>query len=390
MIKRFLVRGLTKSNKSNMHRHRKVSNQARQYLVVALAIIAVSLVGLHFLNKSNAASPYVSSEAENGSLLGAADKQKDSTASGGSYIQFGGSQVVTSPIADVPAGITLGSAYETEFNAMSSADQATAMALMKSDGVQWLRIDMYSAGGNNVLMKDAVANGIKVDAILQDWSATNPPTPAASAAFATTAVNHAKLLGVETYEILNEPNGCEDTMDAATYTAILQANYTAIKAADPNAFVITGGLCPASGSNEPYNYLTAMYADGAKGYFDAFNLHPYSYPDTPDQTGDSWNPWSYLPQLHSIMASNGDGNKQIWLTEFGCPTPPSPTADDCTDATYAQQITDAFTSARALPYIGPLLIYNWQDGGGQFDGFYAADGTPKPLSLAAYEAAAGQ
>jgi len=50
------------------------------------------------------------------------------------------------------------------------------------------------------------------------------------------------------------------------------------KTADSSAFVLSAGLCPAPSSYEPYTYLTAMYAAGAHGYFDAMNMHPYITP----------------------------------------------------------------------------------------------------------------
>jgi hypothetical protein len=125
------------------------------------------------------------------------------------------------------------------------------------------------------------------------------------------------------------------------------------------------------------------------------NDHPYSCPESPTQTGDPSNPWSYLPQLHEIMVGSGDGAKPIWLTEFGCPTGTDggyPAA--CTDATLAQQITEAFNSAGSFGWAGPLFVYNWQDpdrhnsGDGDF-GLYHADGSPKTATVTAYKAAAG-
>jgi hypothetical protein len=286
----------------------------------------------------------------------------------------------------VPAGITPGSAFENTFRSLSSEQQNAVISQMTADGVRWLRLDVTSTFSSDAFIQDATAGGIHVDAILQNGGLSN--TPSAIASFASDAVAHLKPEGVETYEVLNEPNGCGDTETASGYAAILKSTYIAIKTADPNAFVLSGGLCPNSGANEPYTYLTSMYADGVQGYFDGFNMHPYSFPDTPLQVTDGWNPWSYLSELYSIMSSNGDGNKKIWLTEFGCPTgTDGGYPADCTDATLAQQITDAFTSARAGAYVGPLLIYNWEDDSVTQDGdfgLYTSSGSAKPDTLAAY------
>lgn len=344
------------------------------------------VIGAILLTVSQAATPYASSEAESGTLSGSAAKQSNTIASSGSNVLFGS----THTVSGVPAGIMLGSTYEGAFNQMTTAQQQAAVALMKSDGAKWTRVDIVTTYASDSIIRDAEADGINVIGIIQDTGIAD--TPQAISAFAAQATAHADALGVNTYEILNEPN-CT-TMTAASYTAILQASYTAVKSVNANATVLTAGLCPAGGNDEPYTYLQAMYADGAGGYFDALNLHPYSFPDTPLQTTDSWNPWSYIPQLHSIMAANGDGNKQIWLTEFGCPTgTDGGYPADCTDATEAQQITDAFSVARSYNYIGPLLIDDWRDdnqnGDGDF-GLYDANNNPKPASLAAYLQAAAE
>jgi hypothetical protein len=274
---------------------------------------------------------------------------------------------------------------------MTSVGRQAVISQMKGAGVHWLRLDVPSDYRFDALVRDATSNGIQVVAVLQAWNTTLDPS--AFATFATQAVHTLQPLGVETYEILNEPNCDQYCMSAASYTRILQASYRAVKAADPTATVLTAGLGTGSGSNAPYNYLTALYQAGAKGYFDAFNLHPYSFPDTPSQTADGWNPWSYLLRLHEIMATNGDGNKKIWLTEFGCPTGAAAGySASCNDSSLAAQITDAFAEARGWGWAGPLFVYDWQDepgtpGGDDF-GLYYADGTPKTMSLAAYKRAA--
>ena len=85
------------------------------------------------------------------------------------------------------------------------------------------------------------------------------------------------------------------------------------------------------------------------------------------------------------MASKGDGSKAIWLTEFGCPTgTDGGLTAYCTDSTLAEQITEAFNQARTMPWIGPLMIYNWIDTSSDDFGLYYSDATPKTAALAAF------
>ena len=223
--------------------------------------------------------------------------------------------------------------YETNVFDSSYAEQLATFAQVKAAGAQWVRwtvpmadeepepgqFDWYPAQE----LEAAMANGLKVDAVLTTtpaWADTEPdgsPSPAAFAAFAQAAVEEYAPLGVSTYEIWNEENDTQAwglAFTPAEYTALLQAAYQAIKSVDPGATVIVGGLASApdaaGSSYTPVTFLTDMYADGAQGSFDAVADHPYSYPDLPDQD-DSWNPFTYLPTLHQIMADNGDGTKQI-------------------------------------------------------------------------------
>jgi hypothetical protein len=289
-------------------------------------------------------------------------------------------------------GISPGDGFEELFEKMSSSQQQAVINQMKSDGVRWLRLDYYKDSSFDYqFIKDAEATGINVDILLEDFGAT----PAEFSSFGTKAVNTLKPLGVHTYEILNEVNLYTPTITAANYVPILKAAYTTIKSADPSSIVLMSGLGPGPGSQEPYTYLQAMYTAGAKGYFDAANLHPYSYPDMPApavaSNCKSYNGFCYdLPTMHAVMEQHGEGNKKIWLTEFGCPTgthagyPAS-----CTDAILAQQITQAFYQANAWEWTGPFFVFSWQDTtqNGDF-GLYYTNGTPKSAALSAFKEAA--
>ena len=315
----------------------------------------------------------------------------------------------TGPLAPGTPGMNFGN-YETNVFDSSCAEQLATFAQVKAAGAQWVRwtvpmadeepepgqFDWYPAQE----LEAAMANGLKVDALLTStpaWADTEPdgsPSPAAFAAFAQAAVEEYAPLGVSTYEIWNEENMAQAwglAFTPAEYTALLQAAYQAIKSVDPGATVIVGGLASApdaaGSSYTPVTFLTDMYADGAQGSFDAVADHPYSYPDLPDQD-DSWNPFTYLPTLHQIMADNGDGTKQIWLTEYGAPT--SGVSGSVTLAVQAQSITEAFQWAQQYSWVGPLFAFDWEpsvyDNYGDF-ALFNSDGTPTEGGLA-FEAAA--
>ncbi|MCB9099600.1 MAG: PD40 domain-containing protein [Anaerolineales bacterium] len=130
---------------------------------------------------------------------------------------------------------------------------------------------------------------------------------------------------VAAYEIWNEPNlnyeWGNGQPDPAAYTKMLKTAYTAVKAADPAALVITGGLA-TTGDGSPtamgdLDFLQAMYDAGAKGYFDAVGSHPYTFGRGPDEI-DLWGlSLSRVAEQYQVMQDNDDRQSRIWVTELG-------------------------------------------------------------------------
>ncbi len=307
----------------------------------------------------------------------------------------------------VPVGMNFGSGYEATFQGLSSSAQSAVIQRLVSSGVTWLRVDVPFDGeedtsGNfywtsNTEIQLAEQAGIHVLATLgfsPTWATLSDgsPNPTKFAAFAAAAVAHYSPMGVQDYEIWNEMNLStywKANPSPAEYTTLLKATYPAIKAADSQATVVTGGMAPAPDaiqSISPLTFLTEMYQDGAGGYFDAVGDHPYSYPDIPQQP-DAWNPFTYLPQMHALMAANGDGNKQIWYTEYGAPTGGPKAVSESLQAT---MYTDAFQMARTWTWSGPIFAFDWQDD--SIDGPFGVNddnGNPKPALAALTQASSG-
>lgn len=82
------------------------------------------------------------------------------------------------------------------------------------------------------------------------------------------------------------------------------------------AVVSAGGF-----TMDPVTFVQTMYANGAKGYFDALSYHPYSY-DRPfgEQNPNFISPLRSLLQIRLTMLDNGDDLVKIWASEYGLPT----------------------------------------------------------------------
>jgi len=159
-------------------------------------------------------------------------------------------------------------------------------------------------------------------------------------------------------------------------------SYAAIKAVEPNATVISGGLAPAENNGidiAPVTFLQDMYANGAQGSFDAVGYHAYSFPALPD-TYESWSGWSQLdqtsPSIRSVMAANGDSAKRVWITEVGAPSA-GPYGVGTT--AQAEEVTQAVQNALSTSWIGKLFIDTYQDSAANpnYFGLLNANGTPK-------------
>ncbi|MGQ9502498.1 MAG: cellulase family glycosylhydrolase [Anaerolineae bacterium] len=130
---------------------------------------------------------------------------------------------------------------------------------------------------------------------------------------------------VAAYEIWNEPNlnyewGYLDP-DPERYTQMLQTAFRAVKAVDPQALVISGGLA-TTGQGSPtamgdLEFLERMYAAGARGYFDAMGSHPYPFGNPPDYR-DTWGlSLERVAEQHQVMLAHGDLATPVWITELG-------------------------------------------------------------------------
>jgi hypothetical protein len=188
------------------------------------------------------------------------------------------------------------------------------------------------------------------------------------------------------YQIWNESNLARESgtfVVAARYAAILKAGYTAVKAVDPKAIIITSALTP-TGVNDPYRavddvvFLKRLYAYNGgeiKGYFDVLGAHPGSNANPPDTLwpdkpgpGPGWNnhPSFYfrrIEQLRQVMVENGDAQKQMWLTEFGWASSTNPAAGyeyaaQNTEQEQADYIGRAFRMGRdQYPWMGPMILF---------------------------------
>lgn len=202
---------------------------------------------------------------------------------------------------------------------------------------------------------------------------------------------------VQAYEIWNEQNLAGEVggnVQVAPYYETLRAGYLGVRKNDPNAAVLFGGLTP-TGVNNPsiaiddVEYLRQFYAyagGAGKQYYDHLAAHPGSAANAPDVrfpngsgacpagVSDPNGCWKNAPDFYfrrieeqrAAMEQNGEGGKQVWLTEFGwdsCQGLPAPHGYEYCQLTSEQQqaanIVRAFEIGRnEWPWMGVMLLWN--------------------------------
>jgi len=209
---------------------------------------------------------------------------------------------------------------------------------------------------------------------------------------------------VHSWEIWNEPNigdSFNPTVNVPLYAAMLENAYSAIKSVDPAAAVITGGTSPSIDTDDslaPGNFIRQLYQNGAGKFFDAVAMHPYSSPDFLSYEGPPYSSHRAIKEVSDAMASNGQGYKRIWFTEFGASTAPTDAkgpdlgAQDVgvSEGRQADILTDGITYMQSLPNCGPIFVFDHRDGENSLEvvndyGLLRSDFSPKP-ALAAVQA----
>ncbi|HOU39820.1 MAG TPA: hypothetical protein PK829_01005 [Promineifilum sp.] len=186
------------------------------------------------------------------------------------------------------------------------------------------------------------------------------------------------------YQVWNEPNLTREwgnrPPDPVAYTALLRVCYTAIKAADPDAIVVSAGLAP-TGTNSAEampdtDFLQGMYDAGAAAYFDVLGVNAPGYKappelspadaEAPEYGGGRWFAFRHVEDMRALMVANGDGRKQVAILELGWTL-------DQVNPDYAWHAVDEATQAAYLVRAYQYAAAHWQPWVGLMTTIYIAD-----------------
>ena len=190
---------------------------------------------------------------------------------------------------------------------------------------------------------------------------------------------------VDVWEVWNEPDLTlfwQGT--AAQYAQLLKVAYLAIKAANPEATVLFGGLAYWYDPNFYKQVLDVIAADpesaAHNGYFDVMSLHLYSNVETP---------YDISREVMAEVASRV-GPHPLWLTETGVPVwddGGTTTLYSATMEEAASYVIEAYADARAAGVEKFFVFRLHDDGWSEHYGLTRDDYSLRP-SYVAYQVAA--
>lgn len=160
---------------------------------------------------------------------------------------------------------------------------------------------------------------------------------------------------LRTWQVWNEENFKYFVAkpNPAEYGELVKLSYTAIKAADPGAKIVLGGMFsrPSEATHnfkppQAYfaaDFLTQMYerTPGIKSKFQGVALHPY--------TSNFKRLTPYIEEFREVLQANHDAAKPLWITELGWSSDRPTSNDAFAKGTQGQvtQLKGAFSLLRS-------------------------------------------
>ncbi len=299
--------------------------------------------------------------------------------------------LITAPIAvrtpTGPLAIGINSHLATRYP--DAATMPIPAAIVADLGVQWVREDLH---WHRIQPQPGVWDWVFTDAALYalhrqrlqvlgvlgpavGWATPDPtdhpnlisfapPDEAAFVAYAEAVVTRYHHL-VKHWQIWNEPDQTlfwRPAPDPARYTQLLIKTAQAIRAIDPTAIIVLGGINPFDTA-----FLRTIAEHGGWNTFDVIAIHPYVDPLNPEEG----NLIAAADGVRAVAARYGP--KPIWATEVGWASGPGDR--DALGLTNADQQADYLARAyRAL----------WQGGVSHVFWYMLKDDPHNPYGLFAY------
>jgi Glycosyl hydrolase catalytic core len=304
----------------------------------------------------------------------------------------------------VGAPVALASGGEVGVDWFDSGAQNADLQDMQNAGVKWLRVGVFFQASSHSyldsLVRTAAAHQIKVLPAVypvprNDYGAKEQRQAYLSWLSQTvTRYRHR----IRVWEVGNEPNlepfwnipGAPGEASwnegVHRYVLHLAETYSTIKASDPSATVLLGGLS----GHFMEQYIDRLIDERAYRYFDAMNLHPYAN-----------NPHGVVERVRSaqrhMSSAPAMASKPLWITEFGWQaTWAGAFMYVSNEEVKASYLAQTIVKLREIGINTPIFCYVWYEwaditrqGASNVNGFglvRRASANARPVKLPAYYA----
>jgi hypothetical protein len=257
---------------------------------------------------------------------------------------------------------------------------------MEEARMNWLKVQVKWSPGQSPdalagAIQDAHNNGFKILLSITGAQA-HPPANSIDFNSYVNFVQGVAALGPDAIEIWNEQNidfewPAGQISPTSYVNNLLAPSYSAIKAANANVMVISGGLAPTgfdNGTNawSDARYLQGMAAAGAANYMDCIGTHhnagatsPSATTGHPADSGNHHYSWYFGPTFNLYYNTFG-GARPVCFTELGYLSPEGFTfipanfawASNTSVAEQAQWLAEAVTIARNSGRARLVIVFN--------------------------------
>jgi Glycosyl hydrolase catalytic core len=304
----------------------------------------------------------------------------------------------------VRAPTALASGGEVGVDWFDSGAPSADLQDMQEAGVKWLRVGVFFQASSHSyldsLVRTAAAHQIKVlpavYPVPRNDYGTREQRQAYLSWLSQTVTRYRDRIRV--WEVGNEPNlepfwnipGAPGEASwnegVHRYVLHLAETYSTIKASDPSATVLLGGLS----GHFMEQYIDRLIDERAYRYFDAMNLHPYAN-----------NPRGVVARVGSarqhMSRASGMASKPVWITEFGWQaTWPGSFMYVPSEEIKASYLAQTIVKLRETGISTPIFCYVWYEwaditrpGASNVNGFgfvRRASANAQPVRLPAYYA----
>lgn len=290
-------------------------------------------------------------------------------------------------------GITTEDAYtgkdayaQAQLKAQRAAGFTVARQVFRWNEIEW-GSGAYDFSATDRFLKNAAIAGMRVMPLIQgepEWATSRPKKskyrgffpPKDNATIARFGAVLAQRYGpngsfwaanpaltpypVTSYQVWNEPNFpiyWGGKPNGAAYAKMVIAVSAAIRAVQPDAYIVSAGIPDSTLGQPPKKFIKAMLKAGAGPSLNAIGIHPYAI--------DVKSVMKITRGLRKTVNSVGGKNLDLWVTEIGWaaggPKTPKRTVSFAKQGTIVRSAFQSLAKARTSLKLRGIVYFAWRD-----------------------------